>query len=177
MIKQTLIAAAAIAIGSAALLPTQAMAQVGVNVIIGAPPPPLRYEAMPPPRVGYVWAPGYWGWNGRSHVWMRGSWMRDRPGYVYAQPHWIERGGRWHYEQAHWNRHSGRGDRDHDGIPNRYDRHDDRYDRGHHGGRPGYGYQHGRDRDHDGIPNRHDRDRDGDGVPNRHDRQPDNPRR
>jgi len=57
----------------------------------------------------------------------------------------------------------GWGDRDHDGIPNRYDRVDNRYDR-----RAGpWG-----DRDHDGIPNRYDRydnrfgDRDHDGIPN-----------
>jgi hypothetical protein len=63
------------------------------------------------------------------------------------------------------------GDRDRDGIPNRYDRHDDR--------RGAYG-----DRDHDGIPNRYDRfdnrmarDRDGDGVPQRYDRDDRNPYR
>jgi hypothetical protein len=39
--------------------------------------------------------------------------------------------------------HGGWGDRDHDGIPNRYDRYDNR--------RGGYG-----DRDHDGIPNYRD---------------------
>jgi len=56
------------------------------------------------------------------------------------------------------------GDRDRDGIPNAYDRHDDR--RGPMG-----------DRDRDGIPNQFDRndnragrDRDGDGVPERLDR-------
>ena len=54
----------------------------------------------------------------------------------------------------------GYGDRDHDGIPNRYDR----------------VYNPRGDRDGDGIPNRYDRvynpswDRDGDGIPNRYDR-------
>ena len=47
----------------------------------------------------------------------------------------------------------GNGDRDRDGIPNRFDR----------------------DRDNDGVRNRSDRDRDGDGAPNRLDRQPNNP--
>lgn len=63
------------------------------------------------------------------------------------------------------------GDRDHDGVPNRYDRHDDRGAFG--------------DRDHDGIPNAFDRhndnrrfgDRDHDGVPNAYDRRPNNPYR
>jgi hypothetical protein len=51
-------------------------------------------------------------------------------------------------------------DRDGDGIPNRYDRHDNAYG----------------DRDHDGVPNRYDRvdnrwyaDRDRDGIPDRRD--------
>ncbi len=63
------------------------------------------------------------------------------------------------------------GDRDHDGIPNRYDRHNDNGAWG--------------DRDHDGIPNKFDRhndngawgDRDHDGVPNKFDSRPNNPYR
>ena len=73
-------------------------------------------------------------------------------------------------------------DRDHDGVPNRYDR--DRDGDGVRNDRDrtpngGGGY---RDRDHDGVPNRYDRtpnggyrpngDRDRDGIPNRYDRQP-----
>lgn len=41
------------------LLPGQAAAQVSVNINIGTPPPAPRYEAPPPPRGGYIWAPGY----------------------------------------------------------------------------------------------------------------------
>ncbi|TWI69577.1 YXWGXW repeat-containing protein [Pseudoduganella lurida] len=188
MLKKSILAAAALAIGSAAFVPTQAIAQVGVSFVIGSAPPPLRYERMPPPRHGYVWAPGYWGWDGYRHVWMAGSWLPDRPGYVYAAPSWREREGRWYYEQARWNRHGG-GDRDHDGVPNRYDRDRDgdgipnRYDRNpnhYDRGRPvqhAYGPGPRRDQDRDGIPNRYDRDRDGDGVPNRRDDRPDNPHR
>jgi hypothetical protein len=62
-------------------------------------------------------------------------------------------------------------DRDHDGIPNRYDRHDDRGALG--------------DRDHDGVPNAFDNrndngprgDKDHDGVPNKYDRNDHNPYR
>ena len=67
------------------------------------------------------------------------------------------------------------GDRDRDGIPNRYDNYDNR--RTWH--QRGYG-----DRDHDGVPNRYDRfdnrlltDRDGDGVPRAWDRNDRNPYR
>jgi hypothetical protein len=66
----------------------------------------------------------------------------------------VQHDGRWMREEARWDR-GPNGDRDHDGIPNRYDRHDNRGDR--------------RDR-----PNG---DRDHDGVPNRYDDHPNNPRR
>ena len=63
------------------------------------------------------------------------------------------------------------GDRDRDGIPNAYDRHDNR--------QQAWG-----DRDHDGIPNRYDRfdnrqlrDKDHDGVPQAFDRNDHNPYR
>ncbi|MQA23610.1 hypothetical protein GEV01_29215 [Rugamonas sp. FT103W] len=104
-----------------------------VDYVTVAPPPP-RYEAVPGPRVGYIWAPGYWDWRGNRHEWIGGSWISARPGYVYAQPHWVQRDGRWLREEARWER-GPYGDRDHDGIPNRYDR----------------------DRDGDGVPNRYDR--------------------
>ena len=62
------------------------------------------------------------------------------------------------------------GDRDHDGIPNAYDRRDNR--------------QQAWDKDHDGVPNRYDRfdnrkmqDRDHDGVPRAFDRNDRNPYR
>ncbi len=78
---------------------------------------------------------------------------RRAPVYVAPAPVIAYRG----YEQRGY----GWGDRDHDGVPNRYDRVDNRR----------WG-----DRDHDGIPNRYDRydnrfgDRDHDGIPNRYDR-------
>ena len=182
--SHTVFAAAMLALSAAAFTPTIASAQVGVSVVIGQAPPPLRYERVPPPRSGYIWSPGYWDWRSNRHVWIGGDWVAVRPGYVYSQPHWVQRQGRWYREQARWNR-GPHGDRDHDGIPNRYDHHDNR---GHYrDDRRDYRNDHrvdhrgdnrGRgDRDHDGVPNRHDRDRDGDGVPNRHDNRPDNPRR
>ena len=60
------------------------------------------------------------------------------------------------------------GDRDRDGIPNKYDRTNNNYNNQ----RGAWG-----DQDHDGIPNKYDKDRDGDGVPNRYDRAPANPHR
>jgi hypothetical protein len=195
MIKRshTFYAAALLALSTAAFAPAIANAQVGVSVVIGQAPPPLRFESVPPPRMGYIWSPGYWDWRNNRHQWVGGSWVVSRPGYIYHQPQWVQHDGRWLRQEARWDR-GPNGDRDHDGIPNRYDHHDNRVDyrndyRGdyrhdYRGGRgrgdqdrDGIPNRYDRDRDGDGVPNRYDRDRDGDGVPNRYDHRPDNPRR
>ena len=124
--KSSLIALAIVA--PLAALPLPSMADVDLVVKI-APPAP-RVEPVPAPRVGYVWAPGYWNWNGRTHVWVAGTWHQQRPGYVYAQPVWVQRDGQWHFSQGKW----ARQDADHDGVKNANDH----------------------DRDGDGIRNKHD---------------------
>ena len=130
MFKHVLLAVAVAASLGTLAVPAVA-AQVGVSINVG--PPPVRYEVVPEARRGYDWTPGYWNWNGsrHRHHWVAGSWVRSRPGYIYAQPVWVENGGRWQQQRGNW----ARGDRDHDGIPNRMDR----------------------DRDGDGVPNRYDR--------------------
>jgi hypothetical protein len=128
MIKTSIIAAS-LALGSlGAAVSTQASAATTVYVQV-APPAP-RVEVVPAVRRGMVWTPGHWDWRGRQYVWMRGQYVRARPGYVYHEPMWEQRGERWYKRPGAWQR----GDRDHDGIPNRMDR----------------------DRDGDGVPNRYD---------------------
>ena len=178
MFQSKLIAAAALVLGAAAIAPSTALAQVDFNLVIGNAPPPPRFESLPPPRHGYVWAPGYWSWDGYRHVWVAGHWLRERPGYRYHPSQWVRVNNGWGWREGGWTAYEHRRnyvqgpsysyrddyryrardrsrDRDRDGVPDRYDR----------------------DRDNDGVPNRRDRDRDGDGVPNRHDHRPDNPYR
>ncbi len=73
-------------------------------VEVGIAPPPIRIVAEPVYRPGYVWAPGYWGWNGRSHVWMEGHYLRERPGYRWHGASWEEHGGRYRFREGHWER-------------------------------------------------------------------------
>ncbi|UGQ48295.1 hypothetical protein [Massilia endophytica] len=141
---------AAMIAGSMGSIAVPMTASADVIVVRTAPPAP-RHESIPPARRGYVWTPGYWNWNGHRYVWVKGKYVRARAGYNWSEPVWMERDGRWEFQRGEWRR----GDRDHDGIPNRYDR----------------------DRDNDGVPNRYDRDRDNDGVPNRYDDRPNNPNR
>jgi|SRR5688572_20165355 len=151
------------AIAAATIGATPLLASAAIYVDI-APPEPRR-EFIPDARPGYVWAPGHYVWRQGEYRWIPGRYIREVRGRYYHPAHWEERNGRWVFVEPGWRReryaynqyHYGyaRGDRDRDGIPNRYDR----------------------DRDNDGIPNRYDRDRDNDGVPNRYDDAPNNPNR
>ena len=113
--------------------PAPSVAAVDIQLSFGPPPP--RYEPVPPPRRGYVWAPGHWQWEDHRHVWYGGQWVQARPGYVYREPRWVEHSGRWTYQASRW-------DHDRDGIP-------DHRDRTPYGGSRA-------DRDGDGVANRYD---------------------
>ena len=126
--KKFVVAASAMALLSlgALMAPVSALAQPVISVHIGAPPPP-RFERVPPPRVGHVWAPGHWELRGRRHVWVNGVWLRARPGYVYRAPQWQQRGDRWDMHRGGWDRahRAGPGPRDGYGRRDRYDRYYD----------------------------------------------------
>ena len=105
-----------IAAGTAGALALPQASAAAVGVYVQLAPPAPRAEYVPPPRHGYVWAPGYWNWRGHRHVWVGGTWAKHRHGYHY-QPHgWVERNGGWYLERGRW-------DRDGDGIPDGFDRH------------------------------------------------------
>jgi len=99
------------ALGAAAV---PASAEVNFSVDLMVAPPPPRYEVVPPPRIGFIWAPGYWRWDGHRHVWMGGHWMEARPGYRYVGEHWVSRDGRHHFEPGRWERDSGHRVAEHD---------------------------------------------------------------
>lgn len=95
------------AIVAASALAVPAYAGVSVSVEIGIPmaPPTLVYERVPPPPgVGYVWTPGYWGWTGERYIWVHGRYIHGRPGYVWHPEHWQRRGDRWHFMHGRWGR-------------------------------------------------------------------------
>lgn len=96
---KTAILCAALGVGAIAL-PGSSEARVYLDVTI-APPAP-RYEVVPMPRRGYVWADGYWTWNGHRYVWVRGHYIRARHGHHWIADRWEDRHGRWHYYRGHW---------------------------------------------------------------------------
>jgi hypothetical protein len=125
MLKKLLIAS--LVAGSLGSITLPAAAEV---IVVREAPPALRHERAPEARRGYTWVAGHWEWRRNHHSWVPGTWMKDRRGYVYNQPTWAERDGKWVMTRGNW----ARGDRDHDGVPNRMDR----------------------DKDGDGVPNRMD---------------------
>jgi hypothetical protein len=123
--KRILCGAAAILISTAAFMPAQAMAQ-GYSVIVRTAPPPPRQELVPAPRRGYEWAPGYWNYSGNKHKWTAGHWERVHAGQRYQRPEWQQTSNGWRLNKGGWQRNSPaangpRGDRDGDGVPNRFD--------------------------------------------------------
>ncbi|MFF7708901.1 hypothetical protein [Pseudomonas sp. NPDC007930] len=73
-----------------------------VEVVAPQAPPVEVIEAEPAPRPGYVWARGYWHWNGNRYVATRGHWEPVRPGYHYVAPYWEPRGDGWHWHVGVW---------------------------------------------------------------------------
>jgi len=80
-------------------------AQVSINIVI-APPAPL-YEAQPYTAPGYVWAPGYWAFNGDRHVWVRGRNIMQRDGYRWDADRWEQRGNTYVRHVGRWQRDEG----------------------------------------------------------------------
>jgi hypothetical protein len=76
--------------------PPSAAAHVGVR------PPAARAERIPAGRAGHVWAPGYWGWNGRAHVWFGGHWEAEQPGFRFIPASWVWVGGEWVFYPGYW---------------------------------------------------------------------------
>ena len=124
-------------------IPVVASAAIYVDI---APPEP-RAEVVPNPRAGHIWAPGHYTYRNGQYRWVRGHWEAERRGLYYHPGHWVERNNRWVFVEPRWRNEKfsygyGRGyannnpygDRDRDGVPNRYDR----------------------DKDNDGVPNRLD---------------------
>ena len=96
MIMRRVLFCASIALGSIAL--PAAAAQLIVEVA----PPAVRYEAVPAPREGYAWAPGYWRYENQRHEWAPGRWQEARPGSYWVPDTWEAREGRHYYQPGRW---------------------------------------------------------------------------
>lgn len=86
-----------------------------IQIYIGTPPPPIRYEAPPPmPGEGFVWTAGFWEPHGPHYRWVPGRYVRA----PYPGAHWTparyEHGDKgWRMHQGYWE-HKGNPHFDHD---------------------------------------------------------------
>lgn len=85
---------------TASIAPGISFARTFVDIDV-APPAP-REEVVPAPRVGFVWAPGFWDYDGHHHVWSKGHWERERSGHHWVNDSWVQRDGHWHHDRGHW---------------------------------------------------------------------------
>lgn len=90
---------------SALIVSGSAFAAANFSVQLNVGPPAPVYEAVPAPRVGYVWAEGYWDYDHGHHVWRKGHWEHEHRGDHWSQAQWTERDGHWYLNRGHWDGH------------------------------------------------------------------------
>jgi hypothetical protein len=77
-----------------------------VEFSVGWAPPPLPVVEQPPcPVAGYLWTPGYWGWNADyyDYYWVPGVWVPPpRVGLLWTPPWWGWRNGVYAFNQGYW---------------------------------------------------------------------------
>src|SRR6266581_7895613 len=77
-----------------------------VEFSVGWAPPPLPvYEQPACPVAGYIWTPGYWGWNADyyDYNWVPGVWVPPpRVGLLWTPPWWGWRNGVYAFNQGYW---------------------------------------------------------------------------
>lgn len=90
-------------------LPLASFAQVEFSV--GWAPPPLPvYEQPACPVAGYIWTPGYWGWNADyyDYYWVPGVWVPPpRVGLLWTPGWWGWNNGAYAFNQGYWGPHVG----------------------------------------------------------------------
>jgi hypothetical protein len=71
-------------------------------IIVDVAPPADRVEVVPAAREGYVWAPGYWTWDGSSYAWVDGRYVPALAGYRYVAPRWESVDGHYVLRSEQW---------------------------------------------------------------------------
>jgi hypothetical protein len=96
---------------SSASFSSQAFAQIAVgisfNVRIATPALPV-YEQPICPGPGYLWTPGYWGWNDDAgYYWVPGTWVVAPVGMLWTPGYWGWSNGFYGWHEGYWGPHIG----------------------------------------------------------------------
>src|ERR1700755_295765 len=83
-----------------------ASSRAQVDIAVNWAPPPLPvYEQPACPVAGYIWTPGYWGWNSDyyDYYWVPGVWVPPPSvGLLWTPPWWGWRNGVYAFNQGYW---------------------------------------------------------------------------
>lgn len=78
--------------------------QIGISVGFGPPLLPI-YEQPILPADGYLWAPGYWGYDysANDYYWVPGTWVYPpQAGYLWTPGYWGWGGNAYFFNQGYW---------------------------------------------------------------------------
>lgn len=89
-------------VAAAMLISAVAPAFSADAIEIDVAPPPPRAIKVPASRPGFVWAPGYYRWDGHAHIWVDGRFIRERAGAHWIPEHWDKHHGRYRFVSGHW---------------------------------------------------------------------------
>ena len=81
-----------------------ASAQIGISVGYGPPLLPI-YEQPILPGDGYLWAPGYWGYDysANDYYWVPGTWViGPQVGFLWTPGYWGWGGNGYYFNQGYW---------------------------------------------------------------------------
>jgi hypothetical protein len=84
-------------------------AQIGIGISVRIGPPALPVYAQPvAPGPGYLWTPGYWGWNDDGgYYWVPGTWVVAPVGMLWTPGYWGFAGGFYGWHAGYWGPHVG----------------------------------------------------------------------
>jgi WXXGXW repeat (2 copies) len=102
-IRTMLFALAVVTLSLVAFSPA-ASAQVRITVGFGPPAIPV-YEQPICPGDGYLWTPGYWGWDGddSDYYWVPGTWVSSpEVGFLWTPPWWGWDSGAYLFHDGYW---------------------------------------------------------------------------
>ena len=80
---------------------TSSFAQIGISIGIAPPPIPI-YQQPYPPAEGYIWTPGYWGYD-TDYYWVPGVWVAPpRVGFLWTPGYWGYNGSNYFFNDGYW---------------------------------------------------------------------------
>jgi len=90
-------------------LSSSSAAQIGIGISVRIGPPALPVYAQPIcPGPGYLWTPGYWGWNDDGgYYWVPGTWVVAPVGMLWTPGYWGFAGGLYGWHAGYWGPHVG----------------------------------------------------------------------